>query len=171
MNRLEAAELAQRLVGGWPQRSAITADEWASELLQLEAGIAGACLVRLRRERTAPPSIAEFLRSYRVLLSSARPNVEPVCVDCDGSGWIESRSLIIGDGEHERGYSQVEPCRCDAGRGARDVQSRIAAQAPSFRWPVRTGPPMSEQELSPAPASLPKFRPGDPVVDVDSVLL
>lgn len=152
MNDLEAAELAHRIVGGWPSRSAIPADEWASELRTLDPGAAGTAFVRLRRERVTPPSVYEFLRTYRDVRSSIdgpRPLQE--CDECGGAGWVETSSLIRGAPDNEQTYSQVRPCdRCDAGRPARAVHERIVQSATALAS-ARLGPPLSTLALPPAP--------------------
>lgn len=150
MNTLAAARLAQRIANGWPRPSTITADEWAAELVDLDDNHADATFVRMRRERTYPPSIAEFHRAYHAT-HPTRPRHDPRgqrCSTCDGTGWVETDALDVAG----QLYSQAEPCDCTDGLQARETLARIEASRPPIRAHHRaTQTPLSAIPLPPLP--------------------
>jgi len=108
----EASDLAVRIHQTW--RNGPTADVWEDELKDMDYGRACTTYVKLRRERTHAPSIAEFIKTYRTVNLVDGSNHIPECELCVGTGWVE------GPDFEERGhtYTSCQPCRCDNGHRA-----------------------------------------------------
>lgn len=88
MNRTEAETLLAKIAAIWPLRlNAYGEQAWLEELDQLDAGQAGTALVRLRRERSTAPSIADFVGACGAVDTRRPEGPATVCGRCDGSGW------------------------------------------------------------------------------------
>jgi hypothetical protein len=115
MKRQEAEDLAARMSRTW--KGGPPADVWLEELEQLDAGPAGTAYARLRRESTRAPSVAEFIKTYRsVVTVDGGTAVGETCEVCDGQGWVEAEPLYRNaDRLGEQPYFQVRPCDCAEG--------------------------------------------------------
>ena len=121
-----ATELAIRISETWP-RGGPSIQVWEEELAELDEGRAGTAYVRLRRSERSAPSIALFFATYHSVESSDASTRGPVCMVCDGAGWVESREMIRVP--NRAPVSQVEPCRsCPLGREMQAVHRRILAK-------------------------------------------
>lgn len=118
LTRLEATDLATRILEtfhGPPGHA------WEEELATLDAGTAGTAFARCRREHKSRwLSIAEFIAVYRSLRTDDPTTRGPVCIHCDGTGWVQAEDHLEHPGtDHERRYTQNEPCTCNEGQARR----------------------------------------------------
>jgi hypothetical protein len=112
MNVGEASDLAVRIHQTW--RNGPTADVWEDELRTLEFARACTTYVKLRREKTTAPSVAEFVKTYRTVNTIDGSNYAPTCETCSGVGWVTGPDFV--DRGHT--YTSATPCTCEAGRRA-----------------------------------------------------
>jgi hypothetical protein len=127
MNPEEAKRLAVRIANSWHGGPNIEA--WTEELLDMDAGTAGTTFIRLRRDLDHAPSIANFWRTYRTLVTPA--NEALPCNNCDGTGWVSAPPVVrvINDRPHE--YRQATPCPYCA-QGQRCTRIDMRPHGPGF---------------------------------------
>lgn len=121
MNTSDAEDLAVRISQTWP--GGLGADMWLEDIRDLDAGRVGTTLVKLRRERVKPPTVAEFLARY-AQIDTARP-VHPDCSYCANHGWKTLWATTTDGHEYSPG---VEPCHCQWGDDRRPAH-RTAIEA------------------------------------------
>jgi hypothetical protein len=153
VNRLEAAQLAQRVVDNWP---GLSLDAWADVFLDCEHDVATAVLKRMRDSFTSAPSIPDFRVQYKAEIDrrerarddfGGRPRA---CEQCSGGGVDGEEYLIIGGPEAEangtaRVYAYPLPCRCTAGQRLPKMRPHIEGE---HRWsPTRPPEPPTDPKL------------------------
>ena len=106
----EASDLAVRIHQTW--RNGPTADVWVDELRDLDYGRACTTYVRLRRERTHAPSVADFIKTYRTVATTDGGNAPEKCDLCLGQGWVDAPGFTANG--HD--YTAVRPCNCRNGQ-------------------------------------------------------
>lgn len=122
MTPQEADDLADRIMRAWP-KMLIPPDEWRDVLRSLDAGTAGTAFIRLRNTEKYPPTIADFLDTYRSLPTQANQPIRTLCTTCGGDGFASFTQWI---NDHE--YTVVKGCHCANGPNAQ----RQADEAEAF---------------------------------------
>lgn len=168
MTDTEASALVARIKHTW--RGGPHADVWREVLLDLDAGTAGTCIVRLARDLDDAPSIAAFVRAYRSLHTvSNEPVPEPApaasCDICGGTGFVtvtparaHRASICSGiPGTPSCDCHASAPCSCSTGDRMRAVHRAVVEHNDRTRSPQldeHGAPPPPHGEPEPEQARL-----------------
>lgn len=122
MTEHEARSLYVRLANSFPgEHRGVAAETWIEVLTDLDAGIAGTTILRLRDELERPPSIAQFKRRYYALRAPLLDTIHHTCHMCGQTGW---RTITGPDGDPIL-PATVRPCTCPHGQHAETVHRMI----------------------------------------------
>jgi hypothetical protein len=119
MNRSAASAIATRIAQTWPSMR-IPTDLWEDALTPLDEGSAGTTYARLRTSAQHPPTIADFMATYRGLHTATLEPVTHACERCNREGWVSFQAERLG-----AVYTGIRPCSCPAGRQHDGTWSRI----------------------------------------------
>lgn len=116
----QAAALAQTLTQSWPGRGVAT-DVWRGRLETLDYDDARTTIVRLIDTFENPPSVAQFIASYRATATPTRARYLEPCAICDGTGWEQ---ITVQRPNYPTQTTGVVPCRCTNGRTIDEAHRR-----------------------------------------------
>lgn len=152
MNPAEAEMLSTKMLVTWSNMR-IPPAVWEEVFTELDYGTAGTTWARLARSNQHPPTVAEFVATYRSLPTAHNQPIPESCHHCGGDGFITCTEVVNG----ETYPNTFKACRCKNGENAQ----RQLDEARAFndqRRGVHHLPGQEASDVSVTPYPAPKER-------------